>query len=158
MAFLPNAQSSEKRSTRYTPSSKSSPQRPYSPVPELPTHKDTESRIPDSYHDITSSMSSSEEHELDEVVSLPGSDNDEETGLTSAERRRYLRRKRRKNQLDTRIADQPTYGSLSKEAARLADRRVLRSLIINSLLIAAWYTFSLSISIVSLSLPPWTRL
>ena len=94
-------------------------------------------------------MSGSEEHELGEVISLSGSDNDEETGLTSEERRKYLRRKRRKHQLDSRIADEPTHGSLSNDAAKLADRQVLRSLVINTLLIVSWYTFSLSISIVS---------
>lgn len=109
--------------------------------------QDTETKAPEVEDDIVSSMSGSEEHELGEIASLVGSEEDEETGLTTAEGRKYIRSKRRKNRLDTRIAG--GHESLTKEAARLADKHVVGKLLINALLIASWYAFSLSISIVS---------
>ena len=92
---------------------------------------------------------------MGDLGSFAGSDNndedrDEESGLTTAERRKFLRRKRRKNRLENRIAGNHGDGVLSQESKKLADRQVLRKILINSALIAAWYTFSLSISIVSL--------
>ena len=147
--MAPGSQPSEIPTKKFESLSDFPSQRSYSPVLPPSSKKHSEPRTSESYHDLTSSMSGSEEHELGEVISLSGSDNDEEPGLTSEERRKYLRRKRRKHQLDFRIADEPTYGSLSNDAAKLADRQVLRSLVINTLLIVSWYTFSLSISIVS---------
>ncbi|RMZ83117.1 hypothetical protein DV738_g1205, partial [Chaetothyriales sp. CBS 135597] len=75
-------------------------------------------------------MSDSEELELEAVVS---DFDDEETGLTGEARKKYVERKRRKNNLASRIAE--------------ADRNVFRKLAFNAALIALWYIFSLSISI-----------
>lgn len=84
------------------------------------------------------------EHEL----STYGSDGeiDEETGLTTKERQKYLKNKRRHDGLDARIGGT---GGISKEEAREADRNVKRKLLTNAILIGLWYFFSLSISIVS---------
>lgn len=92
-------------------------------------------------------MSRSEQLEMSALISdIPsGSDSemDEETGLTKRERRQ---KNRRQGQLDVRIGE---HVPLSKHEARLADRDVIKKLLINSLLILLWYFFSLSISIVS---------
>lgn len=92
----------------------------------------------------------------DEVSASPASANDilemndinsdEETGLSSKERRRNT--------------VQPRYhshdgrpGPLSSYEKRLADRDVLKQLIINAILIASWYLFATSISVVCSSSP-----
>lgn len=74
-----------------------------------------------------------------------GSEMDEETGLTKRERRQR-QRKRQQDPLDVRIGE---HLPVSKHEARLADRDVIKKLLINSVLIVLWYFFSLSISIVS---------
>lgn len=96
-------------------------------------------------------MSDAEEHELGALDSDADLDfeDDEEAGLNKHARRKYLRRKRRRDGLDSRIAG--TSG-LSKDEARQADQNVIRNLLTNAALIGGWYFFSLSISIVS-SLP-----
>ena len=92
-------------------------------------------------------MSTSEELEMIDVISDresdSGSEMDEETGLTKRERRQ---RKHQQDHLDVRIGDDIP---VSKHEARLADRDVIKKLLINSVLILLWYFFSLSISIVS---------
>lgn len=70
---------------------------------------------------------------------------DEETRLTKRERRQ---KRRQQDQLDVRIGE---HVAVSKHEARLADRDVIKKLLINSVLILLWYIFSLSISIVSSS-------
>ncbi|EXJ70389.1 uncharacterized protein A1O5_06457 [Cladophialophora psammophila CBS 110553] len=92
-----------------------------------------------------SSMSESEEHELGLLDSdVDADDDDGESGLNQHERRKYIKRKRRRDGLDARIAG--TTG-LSKDEAREADKNVVRNLVINAVLIGLWYFFSLSISI-----------
>jgi solute carrier family 35 protein C2 len=91
-------------------------------------------------------MSGSEEHELGTLDSDLDLD-DGETGLDRYERQKHLKRKRRHDGLDSRIAG--TAG-LSKDEAKEADKRVMRNLLVNAALIGGWYFFSLSISIVSL--------
>lgn len=88
-------------------------------------------------------MSDSEEHEMEPI----GSDDeiDEETGLSTEDRQKFLKRKRRKDALDARIGGS---GTLSKDEARAADRNVVRRLLFNAFLIVLWYIFSLSISLV----------
>ena len=92
------------------------------------------------------SMTDSEEHEMDSVRSISDNEQDEETGLTGPERKKYYERKRRKQNLPSRIA-----GSSSNldaaSAQKEADKNVARKLLANSFLILAWYIFSLSISI-----------
>lgn len=92
----------------------------------------------DSYSSMAESL------ELDPIGS-DGEEVDEETGLTGKERQKYLQRKRRQDALDARIAGA---SGLSLDERKAADRNVMRRLIVNAMLIAAWYVFSLSISLV----------
>jgi len=95
--------------------------------------------------DEAGSMSESEEHELGLLDSEAEGDDDPETGLNQQERRKYIKRKRRRDGLDSRIAGS---AGLSKDEAREADKNVMRNLVVNAVLIGLWYFFSLSISIV----------
>lgn len=73
------------------------------------------------------------------------SDNDEETGLTHSERKKRRRRRKKHTLLDERIA-----GSNPNTASpeyKLATSYLLKDTITNALLIALWYTFSISISV-----------
>lgn len=70
---------------------------------------------------------------------------DEETGLTRKEKKRKERKRRRNTRLDQRIARE----KLSDEDRKEADQTVIRRLAVNGVLIALWYIFSLSISLVS---------
>ena len=88
--------------------------------------------------------------ELDPIGS-DGEEVDEETGLTGKERQKYLQRKRRQDALEARIGGAHT---LSVDDRKAADRNVMRKSVINAMLIAAWYVFSLSISLVRSSLCP----
>lgn len=88
-------------------------------------------------------MSESEEHEMNEMNDM-NSEVDEETGLTTEERRKHLELKRQHNDLDARIAGE---GRIAQSDS--ADKMVIRDLLINAALIGLWYLFSLSISIVS---------
>lgn len=90
-------------------------------------------------------MSDSSEHELDAFGS--DDDLDMESGLPTEERRKFLRKKRKQNGLDSRIAGVPP-GRLSKQEKQEADKHVMRKLTVNAGLIGMWYFFSLSISLV----------
>jgi len=70
---------------------------------------------------------------------------DEEAGLTGKDRRRKRRKRRRNQLLDQRIARDD---GISPEEKQEADRTVVRSLVINGVLIGLWYFFSLLISLV----------
>ena len=94
-------------------------------------------------------MSASEELEMDDMASDTASDADEETGLTGAESKNHQRSKKEHNQLDVRIGGAGK-AAITKEEKKAADRYVIRTLIINVILIGTWYFFSLSISIVSI--------
>lgn len=91
--------------------------------------------------------SSSDDWELDEMLSEDGLDDDEETGLTHQERSKRKRRKRRNTIMSERIAQDSK--ELAKEERRLANATFLRDALINAILIGMWYTFSISISVVS---------
>lgn len=69
---------------------------------------------------------------------------DEETGLTRKERDRRRQAKRRNTLLDQRIA--PEKMSMDEKGS---EETVGRAVLINAGLIALWYIFSLSISLVS---------
>jgi solute carrier family 35, member C2 len=90
--------------------------------------------------------------------SASGSEMDEETGLTKRERQQ---KKRQRDQLDVRIGGGQRVGQeagrgeregdhipITKQEARIADRDVIKKLLVNSLLILLWYFFSLAISLV----------
>ncbi len=83
-----------------------------------------------------SDRTDSSDFELDELAAEEGLEDDEETGLTLAERRKRRRRKRRNTRLDERVA-----GDIEGAKAReqLAKFSVLKASIINGTLIALWY-------------------
>ena len=93
-----------------------------------------------------SSTSTGDEFELGRLPKEDVFTDDEETGLTKKAKEHRKRRRRKTTRLDERIA-----GSVktSKQEQKVADWNVLKAMIINVLLIASWYLFSLSISIVS---------
>lgn len=92
-----------------------------------------------------SSRSTSDDVELYRVNSKDGLTDDEEAGLTKKDRQRRRRRRRKNTLMDQRVV---TNIKASKQDRSLADMSVLRASLINALLIASWYFFSLSISIV----------
>lgn len=108
-------------------------------------------RSADSDDDLDGLMSAGEELEMDDLASDAGSEADEETGLTGKESRKYLHKQRQSVPLDARIAGNTT---ITKEAKKLADQQVLKNLLVNATLIGLWYIFSLSISIVSITVLP----
>ena len=93
-----------------------------------------------------SSMSTGDEFELSRLRKEDAFTDDEETGLTKKNKEHRKRRRRKATRLDERIAGTV---KTSKQEQKVADWNVLKAMIINVLLIASWYLFSLSISIVS---------
>ncbi|KAF1963504.1 TPT-domain-containing protein [Byssothecium circinans] len=91
----------------------------------------------------SSEKTDSDDFELDDM-SADGLEDDEETGLTGRDRRRRRRRKRRNTLLDQRIVPEV---KLTKEEEKTANQTLVRSLMINAILIGLWYTFSISISV-----------
>jgi solute carrier family 35 protein C2 len=91
------------------------------------------------------SKSTSEDLEMDNFTD-DGIQDDEETGLTGNHKGKRKEKKRRNTLLDHRIAGD---SKISDEEKKLADQNVFRAGIVNAILIALWYVFSLSISIVS---------
>ncbi|KAJ5589952.1 hypothetical protein N7450_003924 [Penicillium hetheringtonii] len=91
------------------------------------------------------SSSAVETRELDEMSS-DDDHYDEETGLTASQKRQRRRRRRQRRKLDARIADTKSSRYAFFQLG-LADRNVLRKLLVNAGLILLWYFFSLSISI-----------
>lgn len=86
-----------------------------------------------------------ETRELD--ISSDEDQYDEETGLTAHQKRQRRRRRRQRRKLDARIADTKSSNDILQLG--LADRNVVKKLMVNAGLILMWYFFSLSISIVS---------
>ncbi|KAF2640202.1 TPT-domain-containing protein [Massarina eburnea CBS 473.64] len=93
--------------------------------------------------DAGSEKTESDDLELGDM-SGDGLEDDEETGLTGSDRRRRRRRKRRNTLLDQRIVPE---GRLTREEEKTANQTLVRSLVINAILIGLWYTFSISISV-----------
>jgi len=85
------------------------------------------------------------EGEVDDL-SDDGLQDDEETGLTGKDKGRRKSKRRRNTLLDQRIAGEPKV-VISDEEKKEADQNVVKKSLINGLLIAMWYVFSLSISI-----------
>ena len=105
-------------------------------------------RIPhsleDEHNSDRSSLPTSEDVELEEYTS-EGSVSDEETGLATKDKQRRQRRRPRASTL----ADRPDGSSkTAKQEQKLADKNVMQAMIVNALLIASWYLFSVSISVV----------
>lgn len=100
--------------------------------------------------DTDASDLSSSAIETRELTEMSSDDDqyDEETGLTTSQKRQRRRRRRQRRKLDARIADTKSSRYAIFQLG-LADRNVLRKLLVNVGLILMWYFFSLSISIVS---------
>ncbi|KAI1636546.1 triose-phosphate transporter family-domain-containing protein [Biscogniauxia mediterranea] len=79
----------------------------------------------------------------DESYSDEDLHDDEETGLTKADRRRKRDKRRRNTRLDQRIVRD----RITDEERKEADQNMMRKLAVNSVLIGLWYLFSLSISL-----------
>lgn len=90
----------------------------------------------DAEHSHSDSHSDSTDFELDDM-SADGLEDDEETGLTKRDRRRRRRRKRRNTLLDQRIV--PSADTYTKEEKKLADQNLIKSMLINAVLIGLWY-------------------
>lgn len=92
-----------------------------------------------------SSRCTSDDVELRNMSTEDDMTDDEEVGLTAQDKSHRTRRRRKNTQLDQRVI---RTDEASKEEKSKADKHVLQALLINALLIASWYLFSLSISIV----------
>ena len=99
-----------------------------------------------------SSRESGSDWEMDDMHSDEGLEDDEETGLANGDRSQRTKRKRRNTMLDERIV---STDAMIQAEEKAATQSVLQAAIINGILIALWYLFSISISVVSLSLL-WT--
>lgn len=78
---------------------------------------------------------------------------DEETGLTSAERAKRKQERKRRTRLDERVAGTASGAyNISDSEEQTARSQVVKSLVINGVLIGMWYFFSISISVVSVLL------
>jgi solute carrier family 35 protein C2 len=111
--------------------------------------------IPEAAHDDMASkyddedvnpISSGSDWEMDDIRSDDGLEDDEETGLTAQDRQKRTKRKRRNTMADERVAPA---ADTTKEEERLASQHFWHDTAINAVLIALWYTFSISISVVS---------
>ncbi|KAI1276216.1 triose-phosphate transporter family-domain-containing protein [Xylaria sp. FL0933] len=87
--------------------------------------------------------SRSKSRDDDDSLSDEDLHDDEETGLTSKDKRRKRAKRRRSTRLDQRIVRD----NLTDEERKLADQSVARRLAVNAVLIGLWYMFSLSISL-----------
>lgn len=91
-----------------------------------------------------SSASTSDNLELEPFASDNGLSDDEATGLTKNDLSRRRKRRRKHQRVDESVMGTR---EINKQERISADRSVLKALLVNALLIAAWYAFSLSISI-----------
>ena len=93
-----------------------------------------------------SSRTTSDDFELDHLTADDPFSDDEETGMTKKDKRHKKRRRRKAARMDERFA-----GNVkpSKPNKNFTYREVYKAWLINALLVASWYAFSLSISIVS---------
>ncbi|GAB7365998.1 hypothetical protein MBLNU230_g7324t1 [Neophaeotheca triangularis] len=129
-----------------------------------PSYKTSTASIPDNdgkiiqeeASDRSSRQSWSSDMEMDNMRSdeeelADDDDDDEETGLTKADRKKRRRRKRRNTQLDERVVGNPAVNHSNeqdvKAEQKLVTASLLRHTLINVLLIALWYSFSISISV-----------
>ena len=120
--------------------------RKLSQAPGEGEHKHTGYSSDDGHSSTFSTPSTSEDVEMEHMPSDEALTDDEEAGLTRKDKRKRKRRKTINTKLDERVA-----GSLgaSYSGWSLADRNVIKASLINALLIASWYLFSVSISVVS---------
>lgn len=93
-----------------------------------------------------SSRTTSEDFELDHLTAEDAFSDDEEAGMTKKDRRHRKRRRRKAVRMDERFAGNINVPRPNKA---LTHNDVYKAWLINALLVASWYAFSLSISIVS---------
>ena len=98
-----------------------------------------------------SSRTTSEDFELDHLAAEDSLGVDEETGLTKKDKNHRKRRRRKAVRMDERFAGNV---GASKQNATNTHREIYKAWLINALLVASWYAFSLSISIVSEDIEP----
>lgn len=96
------------------------------------------------------SRSTSDDMELNHFSEEGDLQDDEETGLTAQSKAKRKKKKIRHQSMDHRIAGEI---KVTKDEKKEADWNVIRKSLMNGVLIGLWYTFSLSISIVSSSSP-----
>lgn len=120
--------------------------RKVSQVPGEGDHRHTVYSSEDGHDSDFSTLSTSEDVEMERMPSDEALTDDEEAGLTRKDKRKRKRRKTLNTKMDERVA-----GSLgvSTSGWSLADRKVIKASLVNALLIASWYLFSVSISVVS---------
>ena len=93
-----------------------------------------------------SSRTTSEDFELDHLTADDPFSDDEETGMTKKDKRHRKRKRRKATRMDERFAGNV---KASKPKKISTFREIYKAWLINALLVASWYTFSLSLSIVS---------
>ena len=93
-----------------------------------------------------SSRTTSEDFELDHLTTEDPFSDDEEAGMTKKDKRHRKRRRRKAARMDERFAGNIKVPRPNKA---LTHNSVYTAWLINALLVASWYAFSLSISIVS---------
>lgn len=91
-----------------------------------------------------SSASMSDDVELEQFASDNEPSDNEDTGLTKNALGRRRKRRRKHHRVDESVMGTR---DITEQERQAADKSVLKALLINALLIAAWYAFSLSISI-----------
>lgn len=91
------------------------------------------------------STATSEDVELDPLVSESSGSDAEITGLNRLNRGRKNKARHRTTDLEVPINGN---ASIHIVAKRLADRTLIKSILMNSILVLLWYTFSISISMV----------
>ncbi len=98
-----------------------------------------------------SSRTTSEDLELDHLTAEDPFSDDEETGMTKKDKRNRKRRRKKALRMDERFAGNVKASRPNKKSAY---SEVYKAWLINALLVALWYAFSLSLSIVSQILDP----
>ncbi|KAL8908015.1 MAG: hypothetical protein Q9171_005624 [Xanthocarpia ochracea] len=98
----------------------------------------------DGHSSVYSIHSTSEDVEMEPLASDDALTDDEETGLTGKDKRKRKRRRTLNTKLDERVAGS---SGATPSGWSLADRNVIKASLINILLIASWYLFSVSISV-----------
>lgn len=112
-------------------------------------NRDGREHLADDTDSLSDLSSLAESVEMDYRSSDDDLHDDEETGLTAKQRRQRHRRRRQRRQLDARIAGVKA-SRQDGAVVNMADRDVVKRLLVNAVLIGLWYFFSLSISIVSI--------
>lgn len=98
-----------------------------------------------------SSRTTSEDFELEHINGEDPFSDDEETGMTKRDRSHRKRRRRKAKRMDERFAGNIKASNPNKTTTYSG---IYKAWLINALLVASWYAFSLSISIVSEVMKP----